>query len=109
VIECDQIMLAIGRMPQYPGAACRQGGRGAGKRGEVTVDDYSRTSAPHIYAVGDVTDRVQLTPVAIHEAMCFVETTFKNNPTKPDHLHVPARSSPRRSWPVSVSANKRRC
>ena len=49
-----------------------------------------RTTAPHIYAVGDVTDRVQLTPVAIHEAMCFVETAFKNNPTKPDHMHVPS-------------------
>ena len=54
------------------------------------MDDYSRTSAPHIYAVGDVTDRVQLTPVAIHEAMCFVETAFKNNPTRPDHAHVPS-------------------
>jgi glutathione reductase (NADPH) len=61
-----------------------------GKRGEVKVDDYSRTSAPHIYAVGDVTDRVQLTPVAIHEAMCFFETAFKNNPTAPDHIHVPS-------------------
>jgi glutathione reductase (NADPH) len=61
-----------------------------GKRGEVKVDEYSRTTAPHIYAVGDVTDRVQLTPVAIHEAMCFVETAFKNNPTKPDHVHVPS-------------------
>jgi len=52
------------------------------------VDDYSRTSSPHIYAVGDVTNRLQLTPVAIHEAMCFVETAFKNNPTRPDHEHV---------------------
>jgi glutathione reductase (NADPH) len=54
------------------------------------VDDYSRTSAAHIYAVGDVTNRVQLTPVAIHEAMCFVETAFKNNPTRPDYEHVPS-------------------
>ena len=61
-----------------------------GKKGEVVVDDYSRTSAPHIYAVGDVTNRLQLTPVAIHEAMCFVETAFKNNPTRPDHVHVPS-------------------
>src|SRR6202000_2666848 len=59
-----------------------------GKKGEVKVDEYSRTSAPNIYAVGDVTDRVQLTPVAIHEAMCFVETAFKDNPTAPDHVHV---------------------
>ena len=61
-----------------------------GRRGEVKVDEYSRTSAAHIYAIGDVTDRVQLTPVAIHEAMCFVETAFKDNPTKPDHVHVPS-------------------
>ena len=60
-----------------------------GAKGEVKVDEYSRTTTPHIYAVGDVTDRMQLTPVAIHEAMCFVETAFKNNPTRPDHEHVP--------------------
>jgi glutathione reductase (NADPH) len=90
VIECDQIMLAIGRMPNTMALQVDRAGVELGRRGEVTVDDYSRTSAPHIYAVGDVTDRVQLTPVAIHEAMCFVETAFKNNPTKPDHLHVPS-------------------
>src|SRR6202000_3162029 len=60
-----------------------------GKKGEVKVDGDSRTSAPNIYAIGDVTDRVQLTPVAIHEAMCFVETVFKSNPTRPDHVHIP--------------------
>ncbi len=60
-----------------------------------------RTSAAHIYAVGDVTDRVQLTPVAIHEAMCFVETAFKNNPTAPDYEHVPSAvftTPERRRW-----------
>jgi len=90
VIECDQIMLAIGRMPNTLALHVNKAGVELGKRGEVKVDDYSRTSAPHIYAVGDVTDRVQLTPVAIHEAMCFVETAFKNNPTAPDHIHVPS-------------------
>jgi len=90
VIECDQIMLAIGRMPNTLALHVNKAGVELGKRGEVKVDDYSRTSAPHIYAVGDVTDRVQLTPVAIHEAMCFVETVFKNNPTAPDHIHVPS-------------------
>src|SRR5882757_4258267 len=90
VIECDQILLAIGRMPNTLALHVDKAGVELGKRGEVTVDEYSRTSAPHIYAVGDVTDRVQLTPVAIHEAMCFVETAFKNNPTRPDHLHVPS-------------------
>jgi len=88
VIECDQIMLAIGREPNTLALHVEKAGVELGKRGEVVVDDYSRTSAPHIYAIGDVTDRVQLTPVAIHEAMCFVETAFKNNPTKPDHTHI---------------------
>ena len=90
VIECDQILLAIGRAPNTGALHVEKAGVELGKRGEIRVDDYSRTSAPHIYAVGDVTDRMQLTPVAIHEAMCFVETAFKNNPTKPDHEHVPS-------------------
>ncbi|HMH65153.1 MAG TPA: glutathione-disulfide reductase [Rhizomicrobium sp.] len=90
VIECDQILLAIGRMPNTNALHVEKAGVELGKKGEVKVDAYSRTSAAHIYAVGDVTDRVQLTPVAIHEAMCFVETAFKNNPTRPDHAHVPS-------------------
>ena len=89
-IECDQIMLAIGRQPNTDALHVEKTGVELGKRGEVLVDKYSRTSAPHIYAVGDVTDRLQLTPIAIHEAMCFVETAFKNNPTAPDHVHVPS-------------------
>ena len=90
IIECDQIMLAIGRMPNTMALHVEKAGVELGKKGEVKVDGYSRTSAPHIYAIGDVTDRMQLTPVAIHEAMCFVETAFKNNPTRPDHAHVPS-------------------
>jgi glutathione reductase (NADPH) len=89
-IDCDQIMLAIGRMPNTMALHVEKAGIELGKRGEVKVDHYSRTSTPHIYAIGDVTDRLQLTPVAIHEAMCFVETAFKNNPTRPDHVHVPS-------------------
>jgi glutathione reductase (NADPH) len=89
-IECDQIMLAIGRMPNTLALHVEKAGVELGKKGEVMVDEYSRTTVPHIYAVGDVTDRLQLTPVAIHEAMCFVETVFKNNPTRPDHVHVPS-------------------
>jgi glutathione reductase (NADPH) len=89
-IECDQILLAIGRQPNTDALHVDKAGVELGKKGEVVVDEYSRTSAPHIWAIGDVTNRLQLTPVAIHEAMCFVETAFKNNPTKPDHLHVPS-------------------
>ncbi|HEY4075406.1 MAG TPA: glutathione-disulfide reductase [Rhizomicrobium sp.] len=89
-IDCEEIMLAIGRNPNTAALRVEKAGVVLGKRGEVKVDEYSRTSADHIYAVGDVTDRLQLTPVAIHEAMCFVETVFKNNPVKPDHVHVPS-------------------
>jgi glutathione reductase (NADPH) len=89
-IETDQIMLAIGRMPNTMALHVEKAGVELGKKGEVKVDAFSATSNPHIYAIGDVTDRVQLTPVAIHEAMCFVETAFKNNPTRPDHTHVPS-------------------
>jgi glutathione reductase (NADPH) len=89
-IECDQILLAIGRQPNTDALHVEKAGVELGKKGEVLVDEYSRTSASDIWAIGDVTNRLQLTPVAIHEAMCFVETAFKNNPTKPDHLHVPS-------------------
>ena len=89
-IECDQVLLAIGRQPNTASLHVEKAGVELGKRGEVRVDSYSATTAPHIWAIGDVTDRVQLTPVAIHEAMCFVETAFQNNPTRPDHIHVPS-------------------
>jgi glutathione reductase (NADPH) len=89
VIECDQIMLAIGRAPNTEMLHVEKAGVQLGKRGEVVVDEYSRTATPHIYAIGDVTDRVQLTPVAIHEAMAFVKTVFEGQPTKPDHTSIP--------------------
>ncbi len=90
VIECDQIMLAIGRAPNTEALHVEKAGVELGKKGEVIVDKYSRTSASNIYAIGDVTDRLQLTPVAIDEAMCFVKTVFENKPTAPDHELVPS-------------------
>jgi glutathione reductase (NADPH) len=90
VIECDQVMLAIGRAPNTEALHVERAGVTLGKKGEVIVDQYSRTSAEHIYAIGDVTDRLQLTPVAIHEAMCFVKTVYENKPTSPDHELVPS-------------------
>lgn len=81
----DQVMLALGRSPNTKGLGLEAAGVELGKKGEIKVDEFSRTNVPSIFALGDVTDRVQLTPVAIHEAMCFVETEYKNNPTKPDH------------------------
>jgi len=88
-IVADQVMLALGRIPNTEGLGLEKAGVELGKTGEIVVDDYSRTSADNIYAVGDVTNRVQLTPVAIHEAMCFVDTVFRDNPTRPDHDVVP--------------------
>ena len=81
----DQMMLAIGRVPNVEGLGLEAAGVETTKTGAISVDAYSRTSADNIWAIGDVTNRVQLTPVAIHEAMCFVETAFKDNPTAPDH------------------------
>ncbi len=80
----DQVMLALGRMPNTKGLGLEAAGVETDHRGFVGVDDYSKTSVDNIYALGDVTDRVQLTPVAIHEAMCLIETLYKNNPTAPD-------------------------
>lgn len=84
-IEADQVMLAIGRVPNTDGLGLDKAGVATDKLGAIEVDEYQRTSVPRIFAVGDVTNRVQLTPVAIHEAMCVVETAFKGNPTRPDH------------------------
>ena len=81
----EQVMLALGRDPNTTGLGLEAAGVETNDRGAIVVDQYSRTNVPSIFALGDVTDRVQLTPVAIHEAMCFVETEYKNNPTSPDH------------------------
>lgn len=84
-IVADQIMLALGRDPNTAGLGLEAAGVAMNERGAIIVDAYSRTNVAHIFALGDVTDRVQLTPVAIHEAMCFIETEYKNNPIAPDH------------------------
>ncbi len=86
----DQVMFATGRSPNVDGLGLEQAGVTIGRRGEIVVDDYSQTNVPSIFAIGDVTDRVQLTPVAIREAMAFVETVFKGNPTKVDHELIPS-------------------
>jgi glutathione reductase (NADPH) len=87
-IVADQVMLALGRTPNTENLGLEAAGVELGKTGEIVVDAYSRTNVPNIYAVGDVTNRVQLTPVAIHEAMCFVDTVFRGKPTRPDHEAV---------------------
>jgi len=84
-LTVDQVMLAIGRIPNTENMGLEGIGLEMTPAGAIKVDEYSRTNIDNIWAIGDVTNRVQLTPVAIHEAMCFVETAFKGNPTAPDH------------------------
>ncbi|MFD2058025.1 glutathione-disulfide reductase [Mesorhizobium calcicola] len=85
VLTVDQVMLAIGRIPNTENMGLEGIGLEMTRTGAIAVDEYSRTNIDNIWAIGDVTNRVQLTPVAIHEAMCFIETAFKGNPTAPDH------------------------
>ena len=88
-LTVDQVMLAIGRIPNTENMGLEGVGVELGASGAIVVDAYSRTNIDNIWAIGDVTHRVQLTPVAIHEAMCFIETAFKGNPTSPDHDTIP--------------------
>ena len=86
----DQVFFATGRAPNTDDMGLEEAGVTLGRKGEIVVDDYSATAVPSIYAIGDVTDRVNLTPVAIREGMAFVETVFKDNPTKVDHELIPS-------------------
>ncbi len=86
----DQVMFATGRAPNTDAMGLEDAGVELGRQGQIVVDDYSQTKVPSIYAIGDVTNRVQLTPVAIREGMAFVETVFKGNPTPVDHELIPS-------------------
>ncbi|MEE3317600.1 MAG: glutathione-disulfide reductase [Pseudomonadota bacterium] len=81
----EKVMYATGRRPNTANLGLDKAGVKTGRNGEIIVDEYSQTSVPSIYAVGDVTDRINLTPVAIREGAAFVETVFHGRPTKPDH------------------------
>lgn len=85
----DQVLLAAGRKANTDLLGLEAAGVATEWDGRVAVNEYSQTNVPSIHAVGDVTDRVNLTPVAIHEAMCLIETLYKDNPTAPDHELVP--------------------
>jgi len=89
VLDVDQVMLALGRLPLTDGLGLETADVDTDAKGNIKVDAYSRTSAGNIWAVGDVTNRVQLTPVAIHEAMCFVSTEYRDDPQSPDHDMIP--------------------
>jgi glutathione reductase (NADPH) len=88
-ILVDQVMFATGRRPNVKGLGLEAAGVVLNPAGGVAVNDYSQTSVPHIYAVGDVTDRVALTPVAIREGHAFADTVFGHKPTPVDHTNVP--------------------
>jgi len=85
----EQVMFATGRTPNVRGLGLETAGVKLHATGAIAVDAYSQTSCPSIYAVGDVTGRAALTPVAIREGWCFAETVFNNNPLAVDHSLIP--------------------
>jgi glutathione reductase (NADPH) len=89
-IEVDRVMFATGRRPNIAGLGLEAAGVKIAENGGIAVDEFSRTSVPHIFAVGDVTNRINLTPVAIREGHAFADTVFGNRPTKVDHACVPS-------------------
>ena len=83
-------MYATGRSPNTKGIGLEAAGVELAANGAVKVDEWSRSSVPSIWAIGDVTDRIQLTPVALAEGQAFAETEFNGNPIRPDHDDVPS-------------------
>ncbi|KAJ01574.1 FAD-dependent oxidoreductase [Sulfitobacter mediterraneus] len=81
----DMVLFATGRDPASTDMGLEELGVKLGRKGQIEVDEYSQTAVPSVYAIGDVTDRVNLTPVAIREGMAFVQTVFGANPTPVDH------------------------
>jgi glutathione reductase (NADPH) len=89
-LEAGLIFFATGRHPLTANLGLEKVGVELARGGAVVVDEYSRTNVPSIWAIGDVTNRINLTPVAIHEGVCLAETLFNDNPRAPDHESVPA-------------------
>jgi len=86
----DQILYATGRLPNTANLGLETVGIEVNKKGAVIVDEYSATNVPNIYAVGDLTDRINLTPVALAEGHAVADTLFGNNPRVADHADVPS-------------------
>ncbi len=87
-VACDALLFATGRVPNVAGLGLEQVGVRLGERGEIEVDAFSQTSVENIYAVGDVTDRINLTPVALAEGSAVATTLFGAGPCKADHSNV---------------------
>jgi len=88
-VSADKVMFATGRVPNVAKLGLDKVGVALAKDGGIAVDEYSRTSTQNIYAVGDVTNRINLTPVAIREGHAFADTVFGGKPTVVDHTNVP--------------------
>lgn len=86
----DCVMFATGRTPRTQGLGLESAGVTLTGRGAVPVDEDNRTACPSIYAIGDVTDRIQLTPVAIREGQAFADTVFGGKPTRVDYGCIPS-------------------
>ncbi|HKM73841.1 MAG TPA: FAD-dependent oxidoreductase, partial [Stellaceae bacterium] len=89
-LATDLAMYATGRWPNTKGLGLTEAGVRINEKGAIVVDEWQRSTVPNIYAVGDVTDRINLTPVAIAEGRAIAETLFNDNPTKMDHANVPS-------------------
>jgi glutathione reductase (NADPH) len=89
-LDADLILFATGRHANTANLGLEDAGVTLAKDGSIPVDAYSRTNVPSIWAIGDVTNRINLTPVAIHEGVCLSQTLFNDNPRSPDHENVPA-------------------
>ena len=88
--DADAVLIATGRRPNTAGLGLDSAGIALGEGGEIPVDEASKTSCASIYAVGDVTDRVQLTPVAIREGQAFADSVFGDNPRTVDYGCIPS-------------------
>jgi len=89
-IEADMLLWAVGRAPNTAGLGLEAAGVKLGKNGAILVDEDNQSSVPSIYGIGDVTDRVQLTPVAIREGQAFADTIFGGKPTRVDYANIPS-------------------
>src|SRR3954451_24948880 len=89
-VEADAVLFAVGRRPNVENLGCAAAGIELGEKGELKVDADNRTSVGSIFAVGYVTDRVQLTPVAIREGQAFADSFFGNKPTQVDYGCIPS-------------------
>ena len=89
-MEVDQLLFAVGRRPNIENLGLDAAGVQIGEKGQIKVDEDNRTSVPSMFAVGDVTDRIQLTPVALREGQAFADSVFGNKPTRVDYGCVPS-------------------